>query len=66
MEAGVKDRHLRHTGHQLFARADTGQVMRVVERTQLTALLNGSKDLFVNDHRAGEFLPAVQDAVTDR
>ena len=66
MESGIKHSDLRYAGHDLFASTDTREVVRIVERAQLAALLDCGDHLFVDDYRAGEFLTAVQHAVSNR
>ena len=64
MEGGVKHAHHGHTGHDLLAGADAGDVGRIVERGQGDALLQSSHDLVGNEHGGSEFLAAVHHAVT--
>lgn len=65
MESGIEDGDLRDAGHHLLAGADAGEVVGIVQGTQLAAFLDRRDDLFVDDDRAGELLPAVEHAVTD-
>ena len=45
VESGIKDTYLRQTGHELFHCIDTLQVGRVVQRSQVRALLEGLEHL---------------------
>ena len=64
MEAGIKDRYLRHAGHHLLAGADAREVMGVMKRPQLATFLDSCDDAVIYYDRAGEFFAAVKDSVT--
>jgi hypothetical protein len=66
VEGGVEHRDLRHSRTEALARrADALEVGRVVERRQLNAVLDLLQHAVVDEHRAGELLPAVDHAVAD-
>ena len=62
VEAG----HLRHVGQRVHGRANAGQVGRIVQRRQVGEPLDRGEHLVVDQHRAGELLAAVDDAMADR
>ena len=64
VEAGVEHSYLGHAGHHSLASADTGQVVRIVERTKFAALFDGCNNIFVHDHGTGELLTTVENAMS--
>ena len=64
VEAGVEHSYLGYAGHHSLASADTGQVVGIVQRSELAALFDGCNNVFVYDNGAGELLTAVENAMS--
>ena len=67
VERGVKHADLRHVlAHDLDAGVDAGDVGRVVQGGEGSAVLQRLHDLVGDEHAAGKLLAAVDDAMSDR
>ena len=66
MERGVEHRDLRDAGtEELARRVDALEVGRVVQRREVDAVLDLVDHRVVDEHRAGQLLAAVDDAMAD-
>ena len=63
VERGVEDRDLRHVGEELRRDLDALEVGRVVQRRQRDQVGDRGDHLVVDQHRLGEAVAAVDDAV---
>ena len=66
VESGVEHTHHGHTGHDLLAGLDAGDVGGIVEGGQGDALFQSGHNLVGNAHGGGELLAAVDHAVAHR
>ena len=66
MESSVEHTHHGHTGHDLLAGLDAGDVGGIVEGGQGDALFQSGHNLVGNAHGGGELLAAVDHAVAHR
>ncbi len=66
---GVKGRvetgHVRDVGQRVHGRANPRQVGRIVQRSQVGEPFDGPQHGIVDQHRSGEFLPAMDDTMAD-
>ena len=62
-EGGVEDGHVRHVGQEAAAHLDALEVGGVVQRAQRHELLDPGHDVVVDEGRAGEVAPALDDPV---
>gem|GEM_PF-6031343 len=65
VEGGVEDADLGHAGHEFGAGVDTEDVGRVVEGCEVDAFFEGIHDLRGDEDGVGEFLGAVDDAMSN-
>ena len=62
-EGGVEDGHVRHVGQEAAPHLDALEVGGVVQRAQRHELLDPGHDVVVDEGRAGEVAPALDDPV---
>ena len=65
MEGRIKNRNHRCVRHQRLAGKNSGQVRRVVQRSQIRNLTDCINDILIDDHRPGKLLSSVNNAVSD-
>ena len=65
MERGIKHRNHRHTGHELFAGMDAGQVRRVVQRRKIRDIADGTDHVVVDENSLVKPFSSVDDTVSD-
>lgn len=65
MECGIKYCYIRNARHQFHAGIDSHQVCRIVQRTEVSALLDNFDYFVIDDNRVCDLHSAVQNAVSD-
>ena len=65
MECGIKYCYVRNARHQFHAGIDSHQVCRIVQRTEVSALLDNFDYFVIDDNRVCDLHSAVQNAVSD-
>ena len=66
MELGVEHADIGNAGELFFTRFNSGQVRRIVERSEREAFANDVLDLLINQHRFRNLLSAMEHAMSDR
>jgi len=65
VEGSVENGDLRHIRKELQGNADTGDVDRIMQRCEIRQFLDVGDHRRRDDHRAGEFVAAMDDAMAD-